>query len=746
MAADERRRREKKADERGARSAETTRRSFSMLAKNKFLTKKKRVRVLCFSSVDAPPAAQMAALAMRRLARVAERLRAGIRTSPAARSRDSPRARLYASFLPEASTSAGVRARDGPGLSDFLRADPSGGGRCGAAGSSAVRADDAAVTTSASGARRTAYVETYGCQMNVSDSEIVASVLRSHDYVMTDAPEDADAILVNTCAIRDGAEAKVWHRLRQLRAIKTNKERANRRSAKRAAQDVSGVFDDENTYQSVPVVGVLGCMGERLKEKVLERDGLADLVAGPDAYRDLPRLIDAARGAVDGDTFGGALETPSAGDEGETGADAFFGEKKTGATLKDAKSSKSSKNQNASSSAPFASVMNVQLSVDETYADIAPVRKNDATKNPAAFVSIMRGCDNMCAFCIVPFTRGRERSRPFASIVDEARRLSREGYKEVTLLGQNVNSYADKSAFFAETAPQTLAGDASVSLDDPFERYYARGFRSVYKPSRSRDGAMRFGELLDLVADVDPEMRVRFTSPHPKDFPDEVLRIIQTRANVGKQLHMPAQSGSTSVLRRMRRGYTREAYVDLATRVREQIPGVAISSDFIAGFCGETEEEHGDTVSLMRLVKYEHAFMFAYSMREKTGAARHLRDDVPEATKKRRLAEIIAAQREEALRVNQDEIGGVVCVLVDGAARKDERQLAGRTCANKRVVIDRTTAFARFDPKAKTGFGVDTVPLRVGEYVAARVTGANASTLFAEPVARTTLREFYRGR
>jgi tRNA A37 methylthiotransferase MiaB len=390
--------------------------------------------------------------------------------------------------------------------------------------------------------------------------------------------------------------------------------------------------------------------------------------------------------------------------------------------------------------------MNVQLSVDETYADIAPVRKNDATKNPAAFVSIMRGCDNMCAFCIVPFTRGRERSRPFASIVDEARRLSREGYKEVTLLGQNVNSYADKSAFFAETAPQTLAGDASVSLDDPFERYYARGFRSVYKPSRSRDGAMRFGELLDLVADVDPEMRVRFTSPHPKDFPDEVLRIIQTRANVGKQLHMPAQSGSTSVLRRMRRGYTREAYVDLATRVREQIPGVAISSDFIAGFCGETEEEHGDTVSLMRLVKYEHAFMFAYSMREKTGAARHLRDDVPEATKKRRLAEIIAAQREEALRVNQDEIGGVVCVLVDGAARKDERQLAGRTCANKRVVIDRTTAFARFDPKAKTGFGVDTVPLRVGEYVAARVTGANASTLFAEPVARTTLREFYRGR
>jgi hypothetical protein len=246
--------------------------------------------------VDARIASQMAALAMRRLARVAERLRAGIRIPPATCPWDAPRARLFASSPPETSASARVLARDGPGLADFLRADPSGGGRCGAAGSSAVLADDA-TATSASGARRTAYVETYGCQMNVSDSEIVASVLRSHDYVMTDAPEDADAILVNTCAIRDGAEAKVWHRLRQLRAIKAAKARANRRAAKRAAQDVSGVFEDESGAKSkVPVVGVLGCMGERLKEKLLERDGLADLVAGPDAYRDLPRLIDAARG------------------------------------------------------------------------------------------------------------------------------------------------------------------------------------------------------------------------------------------------------------------------------------------------------------------------------------------------------------------------------------------------------------------------------------------------------------------
>jgi tRNA A37 methylthiotransferase MiaB len=675
---------------------------------------------------------------MRRLARVAERLRAGIRIPPATCPWDAPRARLFASSPPEASASARVLARDGPGLADFLRADPSGGGRCGAAGSSAVLADDA-TATSASGARRTAYVETYGCQMNVSDSEIVASVLRSHDYVMTDAPEDADAILVNTCAIRDGAEAKVWHRLRQLRAIKAAKTRANRRAAKRAAQDVSGVFEDESGAKSkVPVVGVLGCMGERLKEKLLERDGLADLVAGPDAYRDLPRLIDAARGD-EVDALAGGRPSSSAASVGAD-ADAAL------AVATEKKKRNENENENENASRDFSSVMNVQLSVDETYADIAPVRKSDATQNPTAFVSIMRGCDNMCAFCIVPFTRGRERSRPFSSIVDEARRLSREGYKEVTLLGQNVNSYADKSGKFFAESRKGSANDTERS-DDPFEPYYARGFRSVYKPSRSRDGAMRFGELLDLVADVDPEMRVRFTSPHPKDFPDEVLQIIKSRANVGKQLHMPAQSGSTSVLERMRRGYSREAYLDLATKVRLTIPGVAISSDFIAGFCGETEEEHEDTVSLIRQVKYESAFMFAYSMREKTGAARRLTDDVPEATKKRRLAEIIAAQREEALLANEAEIGKIVCVLVDGAARKDRTEkLAGRTCANKRVVVRRATASERFDRDKERGFGVADVPLRIGEYVAARVTGANASTLFAEPVARTTLSEFYRER
>ena len=442
--------------------------------------------------------------------------------------------------------------------------------------------------------------------MNVSDSEIVASVLGASDYDLTDTHEDADAILVNTCAIRDGAEAKIWARLRQLKAVKRDRELERRRASR------SGTMSS----RPAPVVGVLGCMGERLKGKLLETDGLADLVAGPDAYRDLPRLIDAARGG---------------GDQGLA--------------------------------------INTQLSLEETYADIAPVRRADA--GPSAFVSIMRGCNNMCAFCIVPFTRGRERSRPRGSILDEVRRLSNEGCKEVTLLGQNVNSYADT------TSPSAAAGGgddgAVVTTDGPhdaFERYYAPGFKSVYKPRR--DGAVRFAELLDAVADVDPEMRVRFTSPHPKDFPDEVLRVIASRANVAKQLHVPAQSGSSSVLERMRRGYTREAYLDLVERARRDIPGVALSSDFISGFCGETEEEHADTVSLMRLVGYEKAFMFAYSMRDKTAAARHLTDDVPEDVKKRRLAEVIDAQRKGAEAANAEEIGRVHCVLVEGESKRSD--------------------------------------------------------------------------
>ena len=521
--------------------------------------------------------------------------------------------------------------------------------------------------------------------MNVSDIEIVASVLNANDYDLTDTHEDADAILVNTCAIRDGAEAKIWARLRQLKAVKRDREIEWKRASRKGESDA----------RPAPVVGILGCMGERLKEKLLEADGLADLVAGPDAYRDLPRLIDAARGD-DGGDLGAAINT--------------------------------------------------QLSLEETYADIAPVRRPNA--GPSAFVSIMRGCNNMCAFCIVPFTRGRERSRPVGSILNEIRRLSDEGVKEVTLLGQNVNSFADMSM----SSGGDSSGDVGTRIgttglsgnhgSDPFERYYAPGFSSVYKPKR--DGAVRFAELLDAVADVDPEMRVRFTSPHPKDFPDEVLRVIAERPNVTKQLHMPAQSGSSSVLERMRRGYTREAYLDLVARARRDIPGVALSSDFISGFCGETEEEHADTVSLMHLVGYEKAFMFAYSMREKTAAARRLNDDVPEHVKKRRLAEVIDAQRAGAEAANALEIGRVHCVLVEGRSKRSDERMSGRTCTNKRVIVDGVDTAAEYDVTEGSPHGSPTVTMNSGDYVAVRIDRAGANTLYGTPLGRTELGRFHR--
>ena len=519
--------------------------------------------------------------------------------------------------------------------------------------------------------------------MNVSDSEIVASVLGASDYDLTDTHEDADAILVNTCAIRDGAEAKIWARLRQLKAVKRDRELERRRASR------SGTMSS----RPAPVVGVLGCMGERLKGKLLETDGLADLVAGPDAYRDLPRLIDAARGG---------------GDRGLA--------------------------------------INTQLSLEETYADIAPVRRADA--GPFAFVSIMRGCNNMCAFCIVPFTRGRERSRPRGSILDEVRRLSDEGCKEVTLLGQNVNSYADTSSLSGDTdgdgavVTLTLNPKPTDGFTDAFERYYAPGFKSVYKPS-DRDGAVRFAELLDAVADVDPEMRVRFTSPHPKDFPEEVLSVIASKPNVAKQLHVPAQSGSSSVLERMRRGYTREAYLDLVERARGVIPGVALSSDFICGFCGETEEEHADTVSLMKAVGYEKAFMFAYSARDKTAAARRLTDDVPEDVKKRRLAEVIDAQRKGAEAANAEEIGRVHCVLVEGESKRSDERMSGRTCTNKRVIIDGVDTFAEYS-SSSSGNDSPAVGMNSGDYVAVRIDRAGANTLYGTPLGRTELARFHR--
>ena len=548
--------------------------------------------------------------------------------------------------------------------------------------------------------RKHVYVETYGCQMNVNDSEVMLSVLKDGGYDETDDMHDADVILVNTCAIREKAEAKIWQRLAYFKSLRKRKKKSEK-----------------------PVVGVLGCMAERLKTKLLEADQLADLVAGPDAYRDLPNLISAVNG----------------------------GEK----------------------------AMNVQLSVEETYADIVPVRKEGAH---AAFVTIMRGCDNACSFCIVPYTRGRERSRDPASIEYEVRLLSEQGVKEVTLLGQNVNSYAysdeagggttdflamlsagnddgktrEEDVIDPEEAksPPGMSPEVAAAGGTPFVGY-AEGFSSRYRADKRREGSVQFAALLDRVAAIDPEMRVRFTSPHPKDFPDEVLEVIARRPNVCNCLHMPAQSGNTRTLENMARGYTREAYLKLIDRVKEKIPGCAITTDIIVGFCGETEEEHEDTVTLMDRVAYEQAFMFAYSERDGTSAARKMEDDVPEDVKQRRLQEVIDAFRGAAARHQEAEIGRVHLCSVEGASKKNDQELTGKTDTSKWVVfandpvgiyggdVDEERGDEGKSVIVNGGAGEKLAAPAPGEYVAVRVTGCSTGTLFGECLGRTTLTAFH---
>ena len=510
-------------------------------------------------------------------------------------------------------------------------------------------------------ARERVHIETYGCQMNANDSDVVRALLLRAGHATASSAEDATVVLVNTCAIRESAETRVWARLRELGGGGGGRARRT--------------------------VGVLGCAAERHKGRLLrENGGVVDFVVGPDAYRDVVRLVEAVRAEAGVGADGGRTE--------------------------------------AAAAAAAEARVSARLSADETYADVTPVREDPTS--PRAFVSVMRGCDNMCAFCVVPFTRGRERSRPMDSVLDECRHLIARGVKEITLLGQNVNSYADVSAGAVATT------DAAA----PFGAY-AKGFTSVYKPKRVN--ARAFVDLVAAVAALDAEVRVRFTSPHPKDFPDELLRVIARTPNVCKQLHMPAQSGSSSALERMRRGYTREAYLELIERAREIIPGVAISSDFISGFCGETEDEHAETLSLLETVRYENAFMFHYSRREKTYAARHFEDDVPEEVKKRRLAEVIATFRRCAAEVNAAEVGRTHLVLVEGASRRSpESQMSGRSDTGKRVVIEGKRTKASVADAAS-----EEVDIKPGDYVVARVIKAGASTLIAEPLGVTTARAFY---
>ncbi|KAJ2376873.1 hypothetical protein IW150_001721 [Coemansia sp. RSA 2607] len=519
--------------------------------------------------------------------------------------------------------------RTGPSLQHFL-AQP-----LGTQSTEASNAEPEVVpymaTVSDWGEGRKYYVEVYGCQMNVSDTEILMSVLNKAGYQRTMVLEDADVIFLMTCAIREKAEDRIWSRLAFLKSLKT-KARPDR----------------------APLVGVLGCMAERLKERLLESDRLVDVVCGPDAYRSLPRLLSLRAMSADG-------------------------------------------------------VANVMLSADETYADITPVRLDE--NRISVHLSVMRGCNNMCSFCIVPFTRGTERSRDIDSIVSEVRRLSQQGVREVTLLGQNVNSYRD-------TSPSTAFGDSAAGGSE-----LSRGFSTIYK---RKDGGRRFAELLHRVAQVDPEMRVRFTSPHPKDFPDELLQVIRDSPNVCRTIHLPLQSGSTTCLQRMRRGYSRDAFLELVHHIRSVIPDVALTTDVIAGFCGETEDEHRDTVDMMRTVGFDNAFMFAYSMRERTHAHRRMLDDVSADVKGRRLAEIIDAFHETARAKNQRLIGSHGLVLYEGLSKKRARPFGSDDYGHK-VFLD-------------VPAGMSLAP---GDYVRVRIDRASSASLTAAAVEKTTLARHY---
>jgi tRNA-2-methylthio-N6-dimethylallyladenosine synthase len=407
------------------------------------------------------------------------------------------------------------------------------------------------------------YIETYGCQMNVADSEVVASILGESGYAVTESLADAELILINTCSIRENAEQRVWNRLDALSSLKKKKPQI--------------------------IVGVIGCMAERLKEKLLETDKLVDIVVGPDAYRELPSLVT------------------------EAGA----GHK----------------------------AVNVLLSREETYADISPVRmdRNGVT----AFISIMRGCNNMCSYCVVPFVRGAERSRNPESIMREAALLFEKGYREVTLIGQNVDSYN-------------------------------------WNDGKSE---LKFPALLEQVALFDPGLRVRFSTSHPKDISDDLLRIIAKHENICKHIHLPAQSGSSRILKLMNREYTREWYMERIDAIRNIVPGCAVSTDIIAGFCTETEDDHNDTLSLMEWVGFDFAYMFKYSERPGTRAARKYADDIPGEIKTKRLNDIIALQNKLSARSKKRDVGSTFRVLIEGYSKKSADHLYGRNSQNKVVVF-----------------------------------------------------------
>ncbi len=452
------------------------------------------------------------------------------------------------------------------------------------------------------------FLESYGCAMNFSDSEIVASILAGKGYSTTSDFHEADLILVNTCAIRDGAEQRIRGRLKEYNIAKRKNPKL--------------------------MIGVLGCMAERLKEKFLEQEKIVDIVVGPDAYRDLPNLIESVEG----------------------------GQK----------------------------AVNVLLSLEETYADISPVRLD--SNGVTAFISITRGCDNMCSFCVVPFTRGRERSREPESIVNEAKNLFEQGYREVTLLGQNVDSYLWSN------------GKAKKELN-----------------KEERKNSFLFANLLEAVAKVSPELRIRFSTSNPQDMTDDVLYTIAKHENICNSVHLPVQSGNTEMLTRMNRGYTREKYLERISAIRRIIPDCGISTDIITGFCGETEQEHNDTLSLMNEVGFDFAYMFAYSERPGTLAAKKYKDDISEELKKKRLWEVMALQQKHSAERTKRGVGKVHGVLVEGVSKKSAEKLYGRNSQNSGVVFPKEF-FS--DERSR--------PIKKGDYVNVLATECTLATLIGE--------------
>ena len=451
--------------------------------------------------------------------------------------------------------------------------------------------------------KRKLYIESYGCQMNFSDSEIVVSILEKEGFVTTSLPEEAEVILINTCSIREKAEQKIYNRLDYFGTIKK--------------------------LNPEVIIGVLGCMAERLKTQLLEEKKIVDLILGPDAYRDLPKLVEKA----------------------ESGQKAI----------------------------------NVFLSREETYADIAPVRLN--SNGVSAFISIMRGCDNMCSFCVVPFTRGRERSRNPYSILKEAQELFSNGYREITLLGQNVDSYK-----WSKEEINTSCLENRLNLE-----------------------VVKFHDLLELLAQIHPNLRIRFSTSHPKDITDDVLYTMKKYDNICKYIHLPAQSGNSRILKLMNRTYNREWYMERINTIKKVLGNeCGISSDMIAGFCSETEKEHKDTLSLMEYVQYDFSYMFYYSERPGTLASKKYKDDIPLAVKKRRLQEIIDTQQKISFKKNQLTMGKIFEVLVEGKSKRSDSQMQGRNTANKVVV------FEGKQPK--------------GKYVNVKINDYTTATLFGKVV------------